>query len=89
MIDFARKLLWSSLWVCSLLFVFAAGTVAAEPTYEHGESIFIETGVEAPDRNPTWYASMVAKPYAPVFASKTAIPGRFTPRKRDSGSASP
>jgi formylmethanofuran dehydrogenase subunit E len=27
----------------------------------------IETGVEAPDRNPTWYASMVAKPYAPVF----------------------
>ncbi len=38
---------------------------AAEPAFKEGETIFIETGVEAPDRNPTRYASMVAKPYAP------------------------
>jgi len=38
-----------------------------KPTYIEGKNIFIETGVEAPDRSPTWYAPMVDKPYAPVF----------------------
>ncbi len=38
-----------------------------EPTYKQGVDIFIETGVTQPDRIPTWYAPMVAKPYAPVF----------------------
>lgn len=37
------------------------------PTYEQGVNIFIETGVTPPDRIPTWYAPMVAMPYAPVF----------------------
>jgi hypothetical protein len=40
---------------------------AEEPDYIQGETIFIETGVDKPDTTPTWYASMVAKPYAPVF----------------------
>ncbi len=40
---------------------------AGEPTYVQGKDIFIETGVDAPDRAPTWYAPMAAKPYAPVF----------------------
>jgi formylmethanofuran dehydrogenase subunit E len=38
-----------------------------EATYEQGVSIFVETGVTPPDRIPTWYAPMVAMPYAPVF----------------------
>ncbi len=38
-----------------------------EPTYKQGVNIFIETGVTQPDRIPTWYAPMVAMPYAPVF----------------------
>jgi len=37
-----------SLWP---VFSFCSSIVAAEPTYKEGESIFIETGVEAPDRN--------------------------------------
>jgi formylmethanofuran dehydrogenase subunit E len=41
--------------------------VNGEPTYEQGENIFIETGVIQPDRVPTWYAPMVAQPYAPIF----------------------
>lgn len=40
---------------------------ASAPTYEQGKNIFIETGVDQPDKNPTWYASMVAMPYTPVF----------------------
>ena len=62
-----RKCFRDILLSCGLYFLFATSAVAAEPTYKEGESIFIETGVEAPDRSPTWYASMVAKPYAPVF----------------------
>ncbi|BHH82231.1 hypothetical protein LA52FAK_05200 [Desulforhopalus sp. 52FAK] len=38
-----------------------------DPTYKQGVNIFIETGVTPPDRIPTWYAPMVAMPYAPVF----------------------
>ncbi len=54
---------------------------AGEATYLQGETIFIESGVEAPDRNPTWYASMVAKPFAPVFEmlATQGGPGRYYP----------
>ena len=57
------------------------GTFAAGPTYTEGETIFIETGVEAPDRTPTWYASVVAKPYAPVFEmlATQGTQGRYYP----------
>lgn len=47
-------LIYSSLW-------------GQEPTYKQGVNIFIETGVTQPDRIPTWYAPMVAMPYAPIF----------------------
>lgn len=50
-----------------MFFLIVTDAMTADSTYKEGETIFIETGVEAPDRNPTWYASMVAKPYAPVF----------------------
>jgi len=58
-----------------------AVAAAAEPTYKQGETIFIETGVEAPDRNPTWYSSMVAKPHAPVFEmlATQGTQGRYYP----------
>lgn len=49
------------------LICFNASTQAQEPTYKQGINIFIETGVTEPDRTPTWYAPMVAMPYAPVF----------------------
>lgn len=82
MFRIARKILRLSPGVGSVvLLIAAAGAAAADPTYEHGESIFIETGVEAPDRNPTWYASMVAKPYAPVFEmlATQGTQGRYYP----------
>jgi len=50
-----------------LLLLFSTLVQAQEPTYKQGVNIFIETGVTQPDRIPTWYAPMVAKPYAPVF----------------------
>jgi hypothetical protein len=58
-----------------------AGAHAVEPTYKEGETIFVETGVEAPDRTPTWYASVVAKPYAPVFEilATQGTQGRYYP----------
>lgn len=61
---------------CAGVSAFAAG-----PTYSEGETIFIETGVEAPDRSPTWYASIVAKPYAPVFEmlATQGTQGRYYP----------
>jgi formylmethanofuran dehydrogenase subunit E len=40
---------------------------AQEPVRKEGVNAFIETGVTQPDRIPTWYAPMVAMPYAPVF----------------------
>lgn len=65
----------------SLLLLVAASTFAAEPTYKEGETIFIETAVEAPDRTPTWYASMVARPHAPVFEmlATQGTQGRYYP----------
>lgn len=57
------------------------GVVAGEPTFHQGRDIFIETGVEAPDREPTWYAPMLAKPYAPVFQmlATRGTQGRYMP----------
>ena len=79
--NFVSRVLQSSVWGCAIFFLFVAGAVAGEPTYKQGETIFIETGVEAPDRNPTWYASMVAKPYAPVFEmfATQGTQGRYYP----------
>lgn len=48
-------------------FILPVTTIAKEPIYKQGVNIFIETGVTLPDRIPTWYAPMVAMPYAPVF----------------------
>ena len=68
-------------WLAVGLLLCAAGAPAAEPTYRQGETIFIETGVEAPDREPTWYASMVARPHAPVFEmlATRGTQGRYYP----------
>jgi len=59
----------------------AAGAFAGEPTYRQGETIFLETGVEAPDRAPSWYAPMAGKPYAPVFEmlATQGTQGRYYP----------
>ena len=69
MINIVQKVLKITVSLCSISFLLAANftVTAAEPTYKQGETIFIETGVETPDRNPTFYASTAAKPYAPVF----------------------
>ena len=79
--NFLSKFAQSAMWFCSIYFLLVSGSIAAEPTYEQGKNIFIETGVEAPDRNPTWYASMVAKPYAPVFEmlATRGTQGRYYP----------
>lgn len=45
----------------------SSSALAGVPTFVEGKNIFVETGVDPVDRTPTWYASMVAKPYAPVF----------------------
>lgn len=37
------------------------------PTYVQGKNIFVETGVDAVDRSPSWYAPMLNRPHAPVF----------------------
>ncbi|MDY6973551.1 MAG: FmdE family protein [Thermodesulfobacteriota bacterium] len=56
-------------------------SLAGEPTYRQGVDIFIETGVDPPDRVPTWYAPQVAKPYAPVFEilATRGTQGRYYP----------
>lgn len=61
--------------------VLAAGAAHPEPVLKQGENTFIETGVEAPDREPTWYAAMVDKPYAPVFEmlATRGTQGRYYP----------
>ena len=54
---------------------------SGEPAYKQGVNIFIETGVDQPDRVPTWYAPMVAKPYAPIFEilATKGTQGRYYP----------
>ena len=56
-------------------------TFAGEPAFRQGKDIFIETGVTPPDRVPTWYAPMVAQPYAPVFEmlATRGTQGRYYP----------
>ncbi len=67
--------------LAAALAVATLGAQAAGPTYVEGHNIFIETGVEAPDRTPTWYASMVARPYAPTFEmlATQGTQGRYYP----------
>lgn len=81
MLRLTRTVLLLSFCISSSLFSAVAHASAGEPSYKQGESIFIETGVEAPDRSPTWYASMVAKPYAPVFEmlATQGTQGRYYP----------
>lgn len=57
----------SLLLVLVCLVILSTASLAAEPIYKQGDNIFIETGVTQPDSTPTWYAPMVAMPYAPVF----------------------
>lgn len=77
--------LHTAIWLFSLfpllLFVIKPTLAAEKSTYTQGENIFIETGVEAPDRNPTWYAPMLAKPYAPMFEmlATRGTQGRYYP----------
>lgn len=63
------------------ILLFSSIAFSQKPTYVQGSDIFIETGVDQPDRTPTWYASMVAKPYAPVFEilATCGTQGRYYP----------
>lgn len=65
----------------AILLLGALPALADEPTYRQGVDIFIETGVDPPDRVPTWYAPQVAKPYAPVFEilATRGTQGRYYP----------
>jgi len=71
----------SRLLFTAILLVCAFPSWAGEPTYEQGVNIFIETGVDPPDRTPTWYAPQVSKPYAPVFEilATRGTQGRYYP----------
>lgn len=64
-----------------ILMLFNHILLAQEPTYKQGVNTFIETGVTQPDNIPTWYAPMVAKPYAPVFEilATKGTQGRYYP----------
>jgi len=74
-----RYLLYPFLVIIALLCAHPAWS--GEPTYKQGVNIFIETGVDQPDRVPTWYAPMVTKPYAPVFEilATRGTQGRYYP----------
>lgn len=74
------KTLLACLWLITLSLA-TEPLYAGEPVYRQGENIFIETGVDPPDRVPTWYASMVARPYAPVFEilATKGTQGRYYP----------
>jgi len=67
--------------ICILAAASAGVAFAGEPTYRQGHDIFIETGVDAVDRTPTWYAPMLAKPYAPTFEilATRGTQGRYYP----------
>ena len=66
---------------CIVAAASAGVALAGEPTYRQGHDIFIETGVDAVDRTPTWYAPMMAKPYAPAFEilATRGTQGRYYP----------
>lgn len=82
---FGRTTGWPASWrtpaVTLALVSIAAAGFAAEPTYRQGENIFIETGIEAPDRAPAFYAPMANKPYAPTFEilATRGTQGRYYP----------
>jgi len=65
------------------IFIMFLGSYAwsGQPTYTQGKDIFIETGVDQPDKTPTWYAPMVSKPYSPVFEilATRGTQGRYYP----------
>jgi hypothetical protein len=63
------------------LVFFNSSTQADEAAFKQGVNTFIETGVTQPDNVPTWYAPMVAKPYAPVFEilATKGTQGRYYP----------
>lgn len=65
----------------SIILLCLHPVLASEPTYKQGVNIFIETGVDQPDRTPTWYAPQVSKPYAPVFEilATRGTQGRYYP----------
>ena len=69
------------LLILLVMATFPATAWPDEPTYRQGVDIFIETGVTTPDREPTWYAPMVAQPYAPVFEilATRGTQGRYYP----------
>lgn len=71
-----------SCWVLiAVVLLCSLPALAGEPTYVQGKNIFIETGLDLPDRVPTWYAPQVAKPYAPVFEilATRGTQGRYYP----------
>ncbi|MGB9617821.1 MAG: formylmethanofuran dehydrogenase subunit E family protein [Desulfomonilaceae bacterium] len=72
---FAFSLVFLALWSQ------VTSSFAGDPTYRQGVDIFIETGVDEPDRVRTWYAPMVAQPYAPVFEilATRGTKGRYYP----------
>jgi len=84
-IEFFRKIIVKTnvcCWLAISIMLFCLTPVlAGEPTYKQGVNIFIETGVDQPDRTPTWYAPQVAKPYAPVFEilATRGTQGRYYP----------
>lgn len=63
------------------LLLYSFPVWGGEPTYTQGKDVFIETGVTQPDLTPTWYASMVAMPYTPVFEilATKGTQGRYYP----------
>ena len=67
--------------VVLILLLSSSPAWCGEPTYVQGKNIFIETGVDQPDRIPTWYAPQVAKPYTPVFEilATRGTQGRYYP----------
>jgi len=62
-----KKGAWLPGLLCIVIWLTASGNAVGAPPLQQGKNSFIETGVEAPDRSPTWYAPMMAQPYAPVF----------------------
>jgi formylmethanofuran dehydrogenase subunit E len=74
------KKIYFSLFMATL-FLASSPAYSGEPTYKQGVNIFVETGVTQPDNVPTWYAPMVAQPYAPVFEilATRRTQGRYYP----------
>jgi formylmethanofuran dehydrogenase subunit E len=78
--EMAMKVIFAGI-LYSIIFFMAFPVRAGKPMYRQGVDIFIETGVDPPDKTPTWYASMVSKPNAPVFEilATKGTQGRYYP----------